>query len=483
MNTFLNDLAGIIGIADVIDVLLLGVFLYAVISWLRQSTSTSAPRRVVVVIVPFLAVYLLAYTFDLVLVEWLLRALLLVLLLALVVVFQSDLRRLVDRIGSWGFGRGRRAPAALRTVDILAEASSKLAETHTGALIAIRGAEPWNSHVLGGIDLDGLLTRPLLYSIFAPDTPGHDGAVLLEGERVTKFAAHLPLSARPSGVNDDGGTRHAAAVGLSEECDALVIVISEERGTISLAENGELSVMSSAGALRARLDRFWLQHYAGDPAIREKWWGRRSFENGLLALSLSVMGWFLFAYSADTVQRTFQVPIAFRNLPAEWVIEGDTIEARVVLSGSEQAFRLLDSQNLVASFDLSDPQPGQNELIITEDNLNLPSGVSLTDVNPREFTIGARRQEELELPIQLRTVGVLPDSLTLISDPQTVTVLVPAGSAYPPEHVLTEPIDLQGGLEGAVRSTLVLPPGIRLPPDESAEVTVRVERRGTEGTR
>src|SRR5919106_5454924 len=118
-------------------------------------------------------------------------------------------------------------------VDTLTEATAHMASLKTGALIAIRGREPWASQIHGGIELGGAVSAPLLYSIFNPDTPGHDGAVLIEDDRLTRFAAHLPLAEELPEVSRYGGTRHAAAVGLSQECDALVIVVSEERGTIS----------------------------------------------------------------------------------------------------------------------------------------------------------------------------------------------------------------------------------------------------------
>jgi diadenylate cyclase len=407
----------------------------------------------------------------------LLRVLLIVLLLAAVVVFQSDLRRLLDRIGAWGFSHRADALPSSQTVNVLAEATAKMAAARTGALIAIRGAEPWDSHIQGGISLNGEVSRPLLYSIFAPDTPGHDGAVLLEGDRITKFGAHLPLAARLPEASRFGGTRHAAALGLAEECDALVIVVSEERGTISVAENGELAPLSSASELGVRLDDFWRRHYGAKAAVGERWWGRRSIETALLSLSLAILAWLLFAFSPETVQRTFEVPVAFRNLPPVWVLEHDSLlEAHVVLSGSEQAFELLDPEDLIISLDLADPEPGVNELVIDEDNLELPSELSLSDVEPREVSVIARRQATIELPVQVRTAGVLPDSLRLIPDPESVTVLVPEG-ASPPDRVLTEPIDLRRATgTSRITSTLVLPPGIRLLPDQSAEVAVRVER-------
>lgn len=473
----LSDLARTARLADLIDVLLIAAFLYVIIGWLRRSSSETTTRRFVVVGVLFLAVYLLADSFELFLVESLLRVLVVVLLLAVVVVFQSDLRRMLDRIGAWGFSRAPVSTPASRTANILSEAAAKMAETRTGALIALRGAEPWDLHIQGGIELNGELSRPLLYSIFAPDTPGHDGAVLIEGDRVTKFGAHLPLSSRLPEVSRYGGTRHAAALGLAEECDALVIVVSEELGAISVAENGGLTPLSSS-ELRKRLDGFWQRHYSETGALEGRWWGRRSVENSMLSLSLAIGAWFLFAYSTETVQRTFQVPIAFRNVPQEWVLEHDTLaEARVVLTGPEQAFQQLDAGDLVISLDLANPRPGANEFMIDEGVLKLPGELSLSDVEPREVRVMAHRQVSLELPVQIRTLGPVPDSLTLVSNPRTVNVLVSRGGGDPPDRLLTGAVDpRQVRRAGSIRVRLVLPPQMRLQPGEDAEVEVTLQR-------
>src|SRR5699024_8867990 len=123
--------------------------------------------------------------------------------------------------------------------DIIAEAASKMADEKTGALIVIRGNDQWDRHIHGGIKLEGEISLPFLLSIFNPESPGHDGAVLLEDHEITRFGVHLPLS---TNLNRQltSGTRHAAALGMSEHCDALVVVVSEERGVISVAQAGHL---------------------------------------------------------------------------------------------------------------------------------------------------------------------------------------------------------------------------------------------------
>jgi diadenylate cyclase len=476
---FFSQLSLIVRIADIIDVLLVAIFLFIIISWLRQSSSRSAPRRVVVVGLPLVIVYFLADTYDLVLVESLVQVLIYVLLLALVVVFQSDLRRLLDRIGALGFRRPRPISEDSETVNNIAAAAGKLASTRTGALIAIRGSEPWDSHVQGGIELGGVVSRPLLYSIFAPDTPGHDGAVLVEGDRVTAFGVHLPLSSRPPAVSHAGGTRHAAALGLSEECDAMVIVVSEESGTISVARDGELTPVASARELRSRIDEFWDEHYRGKPSVGRQTWARRRLENAVASLLLAIGAWFLFVYNTATVQRSFVVPVAFRNVPQEWVLDTERVpDVRVVLSGPETTFRTLNPADLVITFDLPDPVPGDNELAIRDQNLAVPSDLTLSDVDPPSVSVLARRYVGLDLPVVVRTVGELPDSLALVAQERSVTVFVPEGTSSPPDRVPTQAIDLSRvTTESDITVPLLLPTGARLGRNQETEIVVEVQRR------
>ena len=392
MSSFLSDFARTVQFADIADILLVSLFFFVGITWLRRSSSGSAARRIIALCVVVALVYLLADLIHLFLVRQILQLLSLGFLIAAVVVFQADIRRLLDRLGSWGEPRGPRVVGG-STLDTLLEVSNRLAEDRIGAIIALRGRDSWDSHIQGGVELDGLVSRPLLESIFQPESAGHDGAVLMEGDRVTRFAAHLPLASHIPEVSRYGGTRHAAALGLAEETDAFVLVISEERGTISVAERGKLIEVDSLSDLSTRLTAFWNDHYADVAGSGGRWWSRSALETVGMSVGFAAVIWLLFSYSADTVSRTFEVPIEFRNLPAEWSLDSDTVpSALVTLSGSERSFGRLDGGDLVISFDLADPDSGLNVLTVTGENMTLPSGLRLANENPRELRVVALTQ-------------------------------------------------------------------------------------------
>ena len=467
-------------VADVLDVAIVSAFLYGIISWLRQDATKDTSRRVMVAVSLFTSVYLLARIFNMYLVEQLMEVLFIVFLLAGVVVFQSEIRRMLDRIGSWSFFRRLSSTdSEAQTIDVITEAASQMADMHMGALMAIKGREPWERQIQGGIDLNGKISQPLLYSIFHHDTPGHDGVALLEGDRITKFGAHLPLSSNVPEVSRFGGTRHAAALGLAEKCDALVIVVSEERGQISIAEGNHLDEMNSAGELKERLDRFWKTHYDHASTGKPKLWARPSLQTAMLAVVLASLIWFLMAYQPTTVVRTFpDVPIEYSNVKSSWSLDSvSTHEAEVSLSGSERAFQLLEPSRLAVSFDVTSINAGRNELVITEDNLSLPSEVSLYEVDPRVVTVWIEELNTEKVPIQVRTTGQLADSLQLVglaSKPSAARLLVPSGVSI--RQVSTEPVDLSQ-IEGSttLKTALVPPEKVRLHPNMSGEVTVSVK--------
>jgi diadenylate cyclase len=483
MPTFLRDFARTIQFADLVDVLLVTAFFFVGISWLRRSSSGSAARRITALGLLLAIVYMLADLVHLFLVRQVLQLLLLVFLVAAVVVFQADIRRLLDRIGSWG----ESSPAGLgggATVETLLEVANRLADDRIGAIIALRGRDSWESHVQGGVELDGRVSRPLLESIFQPESAGHDGAVLMEGDRVVRFAAHLPLAAHIPEVSRYGGTRHAAALGLADETDAFVLVISEERGSISVAEQGRLTEIESLSVLAGRLSAFWDRHYGEAAARGERWWSRSTLETLGMAAGVASVIWLLFSYSADTISRTFDVPIEFRNLPPEWALESDTVpSALVTLTGSERAFGRLDATELAISFDLTEPDSGLNVLTVSGEHLALPSGLRLANVNPQEVRVEAYRQVAVELPIQIRTLQPVPDSFSLVPQPRTVTILLNQ-DAEAPARIRTMPIDLERLIpDGTVRASLDIPSGARLPPEEPTEVTVALRRAGVSPAR
>ncbi len=474
-GTMFQELGQNFRMADFFDITVIAIFLYLAITWFRHAASRSMIVGVSVVTV----IYLLARTFSLTLTSLLFQGAFAVLVVALVVVFQEDIRRGFERIALLGTFRDRRRPISSSvSLDSLIEVMTTLAEKKTGALVVFKGQEPLERHIQGGIVLHGKISKPLLYSIFDPHSAGHDGAVLIEEDRMARFGCQLPLSKNLREVGTRG-TRHTAALGLSECSDALILAVSEERGDISIAKGGRLTTVGSAAELKDQLNRFW---QAQSVSSRAGFWRnlfRQDARIKVLSVALACLAWFFFAYQLGTIHRTFVVPVEYRNLPADWILEGPKqAEAKITLSGSERAFYLLNPTNLILSMDLSGIQEGAQQLAVTAKSLKNPSNLSLYRVEPDVIGLKAHQVVTRELPVEVQTTGRLRRGLeltALVPHPPQVKAKVWKSLGEKTQKLPTEPLSLKAIEETqTLQATLLVPAHVRLVETGSAVVEVKV---------
>jgi DNA integrity scanning protein DisA with diadenylate cyclase activity len=203
-------------IAEVIDIIFVAILLYTAIVWAQRTRAAFVVRGIVILG----AIYIIARYLDLQMTAWVFQGFFAIFLIMIVVIFQEELRQLFEQIAVWSLARKRIPPLGSTAADVLVRTLADLAKEHVGALIVIRGNDPIERHITGGIPLDGKLSGPLLKSLFDPHSAGHDGAVLVEQDRITRFAAHLPLS-KDLRQLANVGTRHSAALGLAELADVL----------------------------------------------------------------------------------------------------------------------------------------------------------------------------------------------------------------------------------------------------------------------
>ncbi|HMJ11880.1 MAG TPA: diadenylate cyclase [Polyangiaceae bacterium] len=472
----LEDVFGGVRLADIIDVIVVSVFTYAVIAWVRRARS----RFVLLGFATLVALYFVARLLDMYLTLFLFQAGITVALLALVVIFQEEIRRAFERIATSGLLRAGRAPAETPSgsLDLIIEAASSLARARTGALIVLRGKEPLERHTSGGISLDGALSEALLFSIFDPSSAGHDGAVIIEKGRLTRFAVHLPLSTR---VKDGArfGTRHTAALGLSERSDALVIAVSEERGVMSVARAGVLEE-TNASELKGRLLDFMSEVV---PARRMSVWQRlfaRDLGTKALAVALAILAWLLvFGQQRETVARTYDVPVVYRAVPDGWLLDDpDPPLARVTISGKSRSFELVTPTRLRLSVDASSIEAGRQTVNLTPRALGLPSGLTVHEIEPESVTFRAYRLSPKELPVRAELSGRLPSNLVLQNvevSPDRIRLMVRSSTAERTQALRTEPIDLSAiTASSSLTRGIVVPHGSRLARGEPTEVQVQV---------
>ena len=234
---------------DLVDIALVSILLYELLLLIRGTRAVQMALGGGFLI----GLFFVSRWLELETVNWVIRNLATYVVFAIIVLFQSDIRRALAHFGRAPFFRYfERVATAEETIEELVVAATTLAAKRIGAILVIERQIGLRNYIEGGIPLDATITYDLLASIFQPGAPLHDGAVIIQADRVAAAACFLPLSVNPR-VSRDLGTRHRAALGVTEESDAIAIVVSEETGTISLAIGEDLERGLSADVLRARL--------------------------------------------------------------------------------------------------------------------------------------------------------------------------------------------------------------------------------------
>ena len=252
---------------DILDILIVSILVYEALKLIRGTRAMQMAIGSLLVI----GLLYLSQAFPLPTVGWLIRNLLAYVVFAAIVLFQSDIRRGLSHFGRAPFFRylGRSERAA-ESIEEVVTATALLAKDRVGAIIVFEREIGLRNYVESGIPIDAAVSYDLLTTIFQPTSPLHDGAVIISEDRIAAAACFLPLTVTPH-LDRDLGTRHRAAIGLSEESDAIAVVISEERGEVSLARRGRILRGLSTDALRRQLDSLIVQRRGSrdDPAPAE----------------------------------------------------------------------------------------------------------------------------------------------------------------------------------------------------------------------
>jgi diadenylate cyclase len=242
---------------DLVDILVVSVLIYEVLKLIRGTRAVQMALGGALLVALFYGS------------RWIVRSLVGYIVFAVIVLFQSDIRRALAHLGRAPFFRYlAKAESAEESIEELVGAAGMLSAQRVGAIIAIERQIGLRTYIEGGIRLDAVLTYDLLLSIFLPDSPLHDGAVIVQEDRVAAAACFLPLTVNPR-LSKELGSRHRAAIGLTEENDSVAIVVSEETGSISIVADGQIERGLDADQLRIRLRSLVLQRRGKTPQARE----------------------------------------------------------------------------------------------------------------------------------------------------------------------------------------------------------------------
>lgn len=259
-------------LGDIVEIFIVAFLVYYVLVWMKQTRAWLLLRGLVMIC----AFLMVAYLLDMSTIMWMARNILSFAVTALIVVLQPELRHALEELGKKALlpvsGSRDQGNFSEKTINEITKACVEMGKVKTGALIVIEQNVTLKDYERTGIEVDGLVTSQLLINIFEHNTPLHDGAAIIRGNRVTSATCYLPLSDNLS-LSKELGTRHRAGVGISEVTDSLTVIVSEETGKISVAYEGELERNLDAAALKNSLKKL-LNDGGEENKNKRKWKGR-----------------------------------------------------------------------------------------------------------------------------------------------------------------------------------------------------------------
>lgn len=373
---------------DVLDILFLTVFVYHLYLWFWGTKAFKA----LVGLLALGIVFTMARFWGLFLTTWVFQILWQVLVLLIIILFQSEIRQVLERVNPLKMIGLRAFSRSADLVLHLVKALFSMAEKKIGALVIFERIDSVEELITGGIPLEGEPSPELLISIFQKESPLHDGALLLRKGRVVKVGCYLPLSS-VEGLPKEWGTRHRAALGLSERCDAWVLAISEERGEISLARDRQMMHVKNLD----QLSKLVQEALAATRPVVESWWERvlalmvRRWPIKLGAMGLVCLFWLLLA-GQQNFEVTLKVPLAIKNIPAEMeILEPVNTEVQITVRGLRKDASTLSNRNVHAEIDLSMARFGNRVFRITRDQIVLPNDrINVVHIEPPQMEFKLR---------------------------------------------------------------------------------------------
>ncbi len=388
--------------------------------------------------------------FDLETVNWVIRNLATYVGFAIIVLFQADIRRALAHFGRAPvFRYFERVTSADETIEDLVVAASTLAARRIGAIVVIERQIGLRNYIEGGIPLDATITYDLLATIFQPGSPLHDGAAIVQGDRVAAAACFLPLSINPR-VSRELGTRHRAALGITEENDAVAIVVSEETGAISVALAGALERNLSPERLRDRLKVLLDGRACGrdsDSGLSGLMAVLRIRHVGLKVVSviLAALLWLLVS-GEQTVERALRVPLEFTNLPPQLELVGvppAVVDVRV--RGSSGTLSRVVAGELSAVLDVRTARAGDRLFHLTAEDVRAPFGVEVVQVTPASVSLTFEESLSKTVGVTVRIDGEPAPGFAVggvTVEPSTVAIVGPASALTGLTEAITEPVSV-----------------------------------------
>lgn len=456
---------------DVVDIAILTGVLFKTYTWLRGTVAFQVALGMITLVVAAFA----AGELGLVLTGYVLKAVGAVAVLVAVVIFRDEIRRGLGRASPLRWWRERRAPSAPASdVGPLADGLFALAKKRIGALVVMPRSDSLAEHLTGGTELDALVSPQLLEALFHHGSPVHDGALVVEGKRAKRVGAFLPLSTSLD-LPESYGTRHRAAVGLTEACDAVTIVVSEQRGEVSVASQGRIAPLGTPVALSRRIAELKRPDGGRREARRAASDAPGGRLRGVVVRLAFVVGvlaaWYALAGQRGSII-TRDVPIELTGAPAGLMFEPPQPgQVTVQLRGSRRLLLSMAPADVRAAIDLSGASPGHHDIAVAT---IAPRSVEIVRVVPPRVSLEVLERRVVPVTALL-DVG-FPRGLRVREIvPPEVTVVGRTGALRGVDSIRTRPVPPGAVVGGVARAQLQLRDGVSLADERQREVVVLFE--------
>ncbi len=437
---------------NLLDIFIIAALIYSLYMWVKGTRA----YHILIGLGGLGILYGIANWSGLLLTSQILQYLLGVTLLLIIVVFQPEIRQLLEKVSPLVMFRIQSSPISRRILKEITEACFELSEKRIGGLLVFPRATGSSGIVQHGVKLDSLVSQELIVSIFHTSSPIHDGAIIIEKDRVVEAATYLPLSTRDH-LPPRYGTRHRAALGASELGDTFCVVVSEESGEVSVASGGNFTAVADREKLWQMLEKSLLpiefprSRLSPKETLRKivslrrpegRRFNLRSLTPKLASIGLSCLLWF-----SLIGQHRSEVPVTatleFQNIPpAIELISNSTSEVNVWVRGPQGSISALTADQVRVMIDLNDIEPGTHTVLLTEENVELPFGLEATSINPISLTIESDRIVNRRVMIDHELVGKLPEGLEIVRvtiDPPSVPITGREKEIDQIEQVVTSP--------------------------------------------
>jgi diadenylate cyclase len=375
---------------EILDILVVSFAIYIVILFVKQTKS----YFVVLVSIILILLSMISQNLNLPLTRSILQPISTLTFIIIAIVFQREIRRFFRWII---FGKHhvftKVKQISKNASAEIAEALLIMAERKIGAILVFSGRQDLEEMLEGGQNLNGEITKELILSIFDTSSPGHDGAIVIENNLIKQFGVHLPLARNYDGYRK-AGTRHRAGTGITEDTDAIALIVSEERGKISLAQNGKINILENEEKLRKKL-----RELTGENEDKaSSFWHYFLFNNlfsKIIAVVLATTLWFGIVVQSGIIKKDVTIPLSFQLLPTTYEIESqkNKLQVSVTIMGKNTDLNSFDPSKLEAKVDAKDLKPGEQIIQVTPQMINLPSYLSVVEIEPETLKINIKEKE------------------------------------------------------------------------------------------